>query len=60
METIYLIKYKKTNTIQGYIKKPEDFIKWLWKDNKRNRTDKEIIERENEFEVMLINRLLIK
>lgn len=58
METIYLIKYKETNTIEGYIKKPENFIKWLWKNNKIRRTDKEIIEREHEFEVIPINKLI--
>ena len=52
MQNIYIIKYKETNTIEGFVKNREDFIKWLKLHNNERIRDGEIPEFINEFELV--------
>ena len=58
MEEVYLITYKETNTIEGFILNKFDFKKWLLRHNKERAEESEIIENENEFEIKLIQKLI--
>lgn len=56
-EKIYLIKYIEDNTIEGCIKKEEDFDRWLEEHNKQRVRDNNRVEDKEEFSIEIIGLL---
>ena len=58
MEEIYLITYKETDTIEGFILDKFDFKKWLSRHNDRRKKEGSLIEYKHEFNIKKIQRLI--
>lgn len=56
---IYLVKYvgDPEETIEGYVESREDFEQWLKKHNKQRKSEGNIIENNDEFELIELMRL---
>ena len=58
MEEIYLITYKETDTIEGFILDKFDFKKWLSRHNEQRKKEGSIMEHKDEFEIKQIHKLI--
>ncbi len=58
MEEIYLITYKESGFIEGFILNEFDFEKWLSRHNKQRIEEGELIEYKNDFEIKKIQKLI--
>lgn len=57
-EEIYLITYKETESVEGFVLNKFDFNKWLKRHNQKRKEEGEIIENKNEFDITLIQKLI--
>lgn len=55
---IYLVTYKESGYIEGYVKERKQFEEWLAKHNKSRKEDGELVEKKYEFELREIHNLL--
>ena len=56
-EEVFLVKYKATDTIEGYVNTEDEFKQWLRKHNKKRKLYDELEEDESEFELIKLNRM---
>ena len=50
-DKIFMVKYIEQNTIEGYVKDKDGFLKWLKEYNRIRKQDGNLIENEWEFEL---------
>ena len=53
-----LVRYKEDDTFEGYVETKIEFNLWLKKHNKQRKTEGEIIEYADEFELKEISGLV--
>ena len=58
METKYLITYRESGDIEGFVDKESDIDKWLSKHNKRRKEEGSCKEYKDEFKIQKIWNLI--
>lgn len=57
MQKIYIVKYKETDEILGYVENKTAYKNWLKNNNRQRKQDGEVTENASEFELIVTTLL---